>query len=232
MRIGSEKLETVELGRGEWPFLEHRDDGLTESSYYVFEASGMFGGKTRRMVQPARLTLWQWLLTWLGAKRWVYVDHHGLPLFEPEEPRPPPRQPGQMWHGFCAAGGPISRIRLMGGGGLLWEVQHDPPVDATGLVRPWGLTWPAFLLGYHDLVLTFVHAPGSSVTVVERWTAPYESRQQFLAADGRADEFGTWRAPVSPDGHTAVVISSGMVALDKSREDPYEPPASISSASR
>lgn len=243
MEIGSDKLETVHLGAGEWPFLKRRDDGLTESSYYVFEGLGMFGGRvwhTVRPPAPAPLPFWQqlmavlfggraarrlWprsppvslrqrLLTWAGVMRWVpCADGTDWPLFEPEKPRPPPRRPGQLWHGFSAAGGPISEVVLRGGGSTLWTTLYDPPVDSISHIRPFGLTLPAFLLAYHDLVLTFVHAPGSTVTVVERWTTPFESREAFLASDEHAAEFGTWRAPSTPDGGATVVIMSGMIAL-------------------
>lgn len=169
---GTRRTEAVRLGQRGYPWVKVRDDGLLESTYYVYETMSMHLGKTGHIRTPEflpKMSIWDRILTGLGLKFWWYSDSAGFPVVDWEDSGPP-RRPGRMWHGFSAVGGPMHKVWLMGSCAPLWELQFNPPVHEIPHTRPHGTDWPAHLLGYHDLTLTFVHTPGTVIDVEEQWS--------------------------------------------------------------
>lgn len=207
------RVEVVRLGERGEPWTRVREDGQLESVYYVYETMRMHFGKTGRLRTPDTLPRMSWrdrLATWLHLKFWYYVDDRGLPVFDWEDDLGPPRRPGQVWHGFSASGGPFSAIWLSGSCAKLWKVDFEPGVGSLPLTKPHDLDWPAFLLKYHDLTLTVVHAPGSVVEVHEHWSDPHADVGEAIEASP------IWEASTAEvgrvDGSTTIKMMSGMVA--------------------
>lgn len=216
------RTEHVCLGDKGEPWTRVREDGQLESVYYVYETMRMHFGRTGRVRTPHTLPQMSWrdrLATWMRLKSWCYVDDEGVPVVDWEEDPGPPRRPGQVWHGFCASGGPISAVWLKGSCDKLWEVEFDPPVGSMPLTKPHDLDWPAFLLKYHDLTLTFVHAPGSVVTVQEHWSDPHADVGEAVAA------LPVWEAPTAEvgrvDGRTTIKMVMGMVGIGGRPDEPH-----------
>lgn len=137
-------VEKIRLGT-----TTQRADGQTESRHNVYEAAHR---------RPERPGLWGRILASAGATT-------------PPQPEAPPRQPGRVWHGFSAEGGPITEVVLARDGRPVWSLCFSPPTASISHRRPFGVNWALDLLGYYDVSLTFVHAPGSTVTVRETWSS-------------------------------------------------------------
>lgn len=198
---GTMRTEAVRLGDKGCPWVKVRDDGLLESTYYVYETLGMHFGKTGTIRRPEvlpKMGIWDRIMTGLGLKFWCSTDSAGVPLVDWEEPSEPPRRPGRMWHGFSAVGGPMHEVWLKGSCVRLWEQSFDPPVHEIPHTRPCNTDWPAHLLAYHDLTLTIVHAPGTVIDVKEQWS------------DTVVEQL-CWEVPAA--GGSKIKMISGMIGV-------------------